>query len=209
MSWESVFHGDFDEGDQEAWGALIRNLHGMQAALASMQMDRQTIDELSDDLAKWRDRLAPLAGEETEQVNGRVIGLPVRGHAMLPELKVSTWTDERVEGVVTFDRFHMGGGMAAHGGVVALLFDEVLGIQAGMAAATLTRTAYLKTDYRALTPIDEELEATAWVESIEGRKIIVRGELRHHGVVCAEAEGLFLTLLPDQGLGKRTTDPQR
>ncbi|WP_286930360.1 MULTISPECIES: PaaI family thioesterase [Aeromicrobium] len=205
MSWEEMFRGDFAADDVRAYGELVRNLHAVQDALAAMSMDREAIDGLAADLARWRERLEPSVTDEQHQVNGRVAELPVRGHAMLPELDVTSRTTDRVEGTVRFGRWFMGGGMAVHGGAVSLLFDEVLGIIASLAAGGITRTAYLHTDYRALTPIDTELETIAWIDRVEGRKWFIRGEIRHGDVVCAEAEGLFLRLLPDQGLGKRTT----
>lgn len=199
-----MFRGDFAADDVRAYGELVENLHAVQNALAALPMDRASIDGLAADLATWRERLEPLTTDEQHQVNGRVAELPVRGHAMLPELQVTSRTKDRVEGTVRFGRWFMGGGMAVHGGAVSLLFDEVLGILASVAAGGITRTAYLHTDYRALTPIDTELEAAAWIDRVEGRKWFVRGEIRHGDVVCAEGEGLFLRLLPEQGLGKRT-----
>lgn len=201
-----MFKGDFAADDVRAYGELVENLHAVQNALAAMPMDREAIDGLAADLGRWRDRLEPKVTDETHQVNGRVAELPVRGHAMLPDLRVTSRTADRVEGTVTFGRWFMGGGMAVHGGAVSLLFDEVLGILASLAAGGITRTAFLHTDYRALTPIDTELEAVAWIDRVEGRKWFVRGEIRHGDVVCAEGEGLFLRLLPDQGLGRRSSE---
>lgn len=202
--WQEIFQGDFAPDEVTAYGGLVQNLRDLQDRLASMQMDRELVEELSADLADWTKRLAPLETDEPHQVNGRMLDLPVRGHAMLPELVVTSRGEGRVEGTVSFGRWFMGGGMAAHGGAVALLFDEVLGIQAGLAAGGMTRTAYLKVDYRALTPIDTELVARAWIDRVEGRKLFVRGELRHGEALCAEADGLFLQLLPENGFGKRT-----
>lgn len=201
-----MFKGDFAENDVRAYGELVKNLHAVQNALASLSMDREAIDGFSADLARWRERLERSTTDEQHQVNGRAAELPVRGHAMLPELVVTSRTTDRVEGTVRFGRWFMGGGMAVHGGAVSLLFDEVLGILAALAAGGISRTAYLNTDYRALTPIDTELGVVAWIERVEGRKWTVRGEIRHGDAVCAEAEGLFIKLLPEQGLGKRTTD---
>jgi len=196
VAWQAIFQGDFEPSEVEAYSELVQNLHRFQDRLASMRMDQPTIEKLSAEIAAWSDALAPLETEERHQVNGRLMQLPVRGHAMLPELRVSKREPGRVEGTVRFGRWFMGGGMAAHGGAVALLFDEVLGIQSGLAAEGMTRTAYLTTNYRAVTPIDVDLDVTAWVERIEGRKIFVRGELRQQGGLCAESEGLFLTLQP-------------
>lgn len=204
MSWESYFSADLDHDDAQAWGRMVSDLRELHDAVASMRFDRASVDKLDADLRAWRERLAPLAGEELEQANGRVPQLPVRGHAMLPELVIASAGGGRVDGTVTFSRWFMGGGMAVHGGAVTLLFDEVLGILASVAAKTITRTVYLHTDYRALTPIDVELEASGWIDRIEGRKIFVKGELRHGDVVCAEADALFLQLTPEQGLGKRS-----
>lgn len=198
-----IFSGDFADDEVQSYGRLIEGLHEVQDAVASMSMDRELIDGLAADLEQWTARLAPLATEEANQVNGRVQALPVRGHAMLPPLRVTSFEDGRVEGTVRFGRWFMGGGMAVHGGVISLLFDEVLGVMSGLTVGGMTRTAYLHTDYRALTPIDVDLDVVAWVDRVEGRKLFIRGEIRQDGGLCAEAEGLFLQLLPGQGTGKR------
>ncbi len=199
-----MFSADLDDDDAASWGQMVSDLRDLHDAVASMRFDRDAVDALAADVRGWNDRLAPLAGEELEQTNGRVPQLPVRGHAMLPELVIGSSGDGRVDGTVTFGRWFMGGGMAVHGGAVTMLFDEMLGILAAVEAKTITRTAYLHTDYRALTPIDTELHVSARIDRVEGRKIFVKGELRHGDVVCAEADALFLQLTPEQGLGKRT-----
>jgi hypothetical protein len=33
-----------------------------------------------------------------------------------------------------------------------------------------------------------------WIESVEGRKIFTKGELKAGDVLCAEAEGLFISI---------------
>lgn len=203
MSWESYFSADLSADDAAAWGTMTSELRGLHDAIASLPFDRAIVDDLAADLRGWRERLAPLVGEELEQANGRVQQLSVRGHAMLPEFVIRSASDGRVDGTVTYGRYFMGGGMAVHGGAVSLVFDEVLGILASVQAKTITRTAYLHTDYRALTPIDAELDVSAWIDRVEGRKIFVRGEMRYGDVVCAEADALFLQLTAEQGLGKR------
>lgn len=204
MTWESMFSANLHDEDAAAWGEMADELRAMHDALASSRFDRATVDALAADVRAWRERLAPLVGEELEQANGRIPQLPVRGHAMLPEFVIGSAGDGRVDGTVSFGRWFMGGGMAVHGGAVSLVFDEVLGILASVAAKTITRTAYLHTDYRALTPIDAELAVSAWIDRVEGRKIFVKGQMRHGDVVCAEADALFLRLTPEQGMGRRT-----
>lgn len=79
----------------------------------------------------------------------------------------------------------------AHGGIIAHVFDELLGI-ATLFAAAGGYTASLTVHYRKPTPILEPLELRGWVERVEGRKVFAKGEIRTGGVVTAEADGLFI-----------------
>jgi acyl-CoA thioesterase FadM len=62
----------------------------------------------------------------------------------------------------------------------------------------MCRTAYLHVDYRAITPIGAEVVVTGQVVGVEGRKRLLRGELRHGDTLCAAADALFVELLPHQ-----------
>ena len=79
----------------------------------------------------------------------------------------------------------------AHGGIIAHLFDELLGVATIMGAGG-GFTGRLTIHYRKPTPALKPLELKAWVESVSGRKLVARGEIRHEGVVTAEADGLFI-----------------
>lgn len=199
MTWPTHMTTGLDAADVTAYGQLLSSLRGFQDALAAAAPDRAMIDRLTNDLDDWRDRLTEATAGQTHHVFAHVPALPVRGHAMVPPFTESLRRDDRVEGTVTFGQFFVGGGGAVHGGAIALLFDEVVGVLATSSAAGWTRTAYLHVDYRALTPIDTELTVSAWLVREEGRKRYLRGELRRGDTVCAEAEGLFVVLRPDQG----------
>ncbi len=115
-----------------------------------------------------------------------------------PELIVEVLDNERFEGTTLIGDYFLGVNGAAHGGIIAYIFDDILGrLSAGLDRAP-SRTAYLKTDFRAITPVNERLRVHAWVEQIEGRKRFLRGEILHGDVVCAEADALFVELLPGQ-----------
>jgi acyl-coenzyme A thioesterase PaaI-like protein len=105
---------------------------------------------------------------------------------------------QSVTGTVTFGRYFLGGGGAVHGGAIPLLFDEVLGRLANSGDRAPSRTAYLHTDFRSITPVGEELSVRAWFVSEQGRKRVLRAELTRGETLCAEAEGLFIALRPDQ-----------
>ncbi len=78
-----------------------------------------------------------------------------------------------------------------HGGVCALLLDQMLGEAAtdGMSEPRFTGTITLK--YLRGTPLGA-LRAEAWVERIEGHKSYARGFLRDADGPTVEAEGVFI-----------------
>ena len=99
--------------------------------------------------------------------------------------------DGRVHGRVRFGAPYVGPPSSVHGGVIAALFDELLGC-ANIANEVGGMTGTLRVQYRSPTPIGEELRLEAWVERIEGRKIIARGTIHHGDTLTAEAEGVFI-----------------
>ena len=79
---------------------------------------------------------------------------------------------------------------AVHGGVVALLFDQILGHH-NVAIGTRGMTGRLDVRYRQPTPIDAELSFEARTVRTGHRYALVRGDLGHEGVITASAQGLF------------------
>lgn len=181
----------------DSYAALVGSLRSFLDHVAAAAPDDPTATALALDLMKWRDRLAPLAVSEREQVFAHRFDLPGRGQTMTPAFVVRDADPERVTGTVRYGRYFLGGNGAVHGGAIPLLFDEVFGRLVN-GHRTPSRTAFLKTDYRAVTPVGQELEVHVWVERIEGRKRFVRGTLKHGPTLCAEAEGLFVELRPGQ-----------
>jgi acyl-coenzyme A thioesterase PaaI-like protein len=94
---------------------------------------------------------------------------------------------------VTFTNHYLGANGAVHGGVLPLLFDEVLGRLASTDRPRC-RTAYLRVDFRRVTPIGRPLRVEASFEREDGRKRFLRGALYDGGEVTAEAEGLWVEL---------------
>ncbi len=113
----------------------------------------------------------------------------VAGAAGVPELR----------GRVTFGYAYEGPPTCVHGGVIAELFDELLGttnILTGHAGMTGT----LKVRFHKPTPLLTPLDLEARLEGVEGRKISVAGAIRHDGQVTAEAHGLFIEAGPTKML---------
>ena len=83
-----------------------------------------------------------------------------------------------------------------HGGMVALAFDEVLGI-VNIANGSPGMTGTLTVRYRRPTPLHEEIRFEAWIDRVEGRRIVSRAELWAGETRCAEAEGIFVQPRPE------------
>jgi acyl-coenzyme A thioesterase PaaI-like protein len=101
-----------------------------------------------------------------------------------------------LEATVRFTPFHLGANGAVHGGVLPLVFDEALARVSNFGRDT-GRTAYLKVDYRSVTPLERDLKISAHVERIEGRKRFLAGALRDGDVITAEATALYVELKDD------------
>jgi acyl-coenzyme A thioesterase PaaI-like protein len=78
-----------------------------------------------------------------------------------------------------------------HGGIVALVFDELLGaVNACLGLGAFTGTLTVR--YERPTPLATDLELESWVDRTEGRKVFTVGTISAGGEVTARAEGVFL-----------------
>jgi acyl-coenzyme A thioesterase PaaI-like protein len=96
-----------------------------------------------------------------------------------------------VEARGTFGAPYEGPPGFVHGGWIACAFDEVLGI-ANIVAGSPGMTARLIVHYRKPSPLFRELRLRAWVDRVEGRRIMSRAEMYDGETLTAEAEGLFV-----------------
>ncbi len=88
----------------------------------------------------------------------------------------------------------------AHGGVSAMLLDELLG-HATIATGHPGMTVNLETTYRAPVPLQTKLRLTAEVTEVSGRRVTARGAIAtaaEPDTVLVEASGTFIRLRPDQ-----------
>jgi acyl-coenzyme A thioesterase PaaI-like protein len=195
----SDLHAGFRLGtpeEQHSAESLTKHLRRFLDAIAATKPDRQLLSALIDALACWTDRLRGNAGSEDKSLWRKA---PRNQPPALSPAFTFTEDGERLDGTVSFGRFHVGRG-AAHGGAVSLVFDEVMGALAASRDRPLSRTAFLHVDFRALTPLDRELTIRAWFEREEGRKRFLRATISDGDLICAEAHGLWValtSLLPD------------
>lgn len=176
---------------------MIEALRLLQNRITGAAAPDRVVAETADALEQLAATLAPFEVPEREQICGYRSDLPGRGQAMAPAVLVDEWDGKHFVGRFTLGRFYLGGGGAAHGGVVPLVFDEVLGRLANT-NRPLCRTAYLNVNFRSITPIGPELRLQAQFEREEGRKRFLSATIHHGDRLTAEAEGLFITLRPGQ-----------
>lgn len=125
---------------------------------------------------------------------------PVIGFAnpVAPPVVVEA-VDGGLRGTVTFDYPYEGPPTCVHGGVLAMVFDEMLGA-ANILAGCPGMTGTLTIRYRKPTPLRTPLRLESRCVSRDGRKILTTGEIYHGDVCTAEAEGIFIELIPQRFL---------
>src|SRR5690349_13834430 len=105
-----------------------------------------------------------------------------------PPVDFQIQPDRSVRGTVTLHEGYNGPPWnLAHGGVIAAIFDELLGV-GSIAAAGGGFTGSLTIRYRKPTTILRPIEMRAWLDHQEGRKLHMKGEMVADGIVTAEAE---------------------
>jgi acyl-coenzyme A thioesterase PaaI-like protein len=133
---------------------------------------------------------------------------PVIGRAnpLAPPMPIRVLADKSVVSEITMRPIHEGPPGALHGGWVASLLDQLLGM-ANAAAGVGGMTAELTIRYRKGTPLNVPLTISARTDSVDGRKVYASGEIVADGVVTAEATGVFIQPSPGRAAAvKRVLD---
>lgn len=114
---------------------------------------------------------------------------------LAPPIRIGV-VDQVVVGTVTYGPAYEGPPGCVHGGFIAAGFDEVLGFAQSMSGQP-GMTGRLAVSYRSTTPLGKPLRYEGRVDRIEGRKIFTTATLHHGDTLCAEAEGLFISMKPE------------
>ncbi|KAK0378035.1 thioesterase superfamily protein [Colletotrichum melonis] len=111
------------------------------------------------------------------------------------------WKVDELCSLITFDHGMIGFPETAHGGVVALVMDEVTGIHivaqrpAGTEPNKDFRTGYLNTSFRKPVPAPGTVLVRSRIARVEGRKYFVAAQLEdENGEVLATAEVLYISI---------------
>ena len=113
--------------------------------------------------------------------------------------------NKRIVGKFVLGEAYQGGGGMAHGGIIALLLDEVMGKACRFREARAV-TAELTIQYLKPVKVDEEITVEGYETDVKGRNLFFVGEIRNAaGVVLAKGTGRFVVLSQH---GKLTTEVQ-
>jgi acyl-coenzyme A thioesterase PaaI-like protein len=104
-----------------------------------------------------------------------------------------TVEDGVVRGKVTFGWAYQGPPGHLHGGFIAAMFDEALGMAQSM-SGNPGMTGTLTVRYRKPTPLYTPLDVEARFLRVEGRKIFTEAKLFARGELTAEAEAIFISI---------------
>lgn len=190
------------DDDDEGLYALVEQVRRIRALTTGGIFDadlgpltarlREVADELEAASASPEHRQEVSWRERRYVPNCPIIG---RSNVLAPPAEFELLEDGTVRSEITFGLEYQGPPGCVHGGIVALLFDAVLG-RANHHAGTTGMTLYLDLDYRSPTPILEPIVVTGRQVRVDGRKVWAQGAIHHGERLCATAEGLFV--MPDQ-----------
>ena len=105
---------------------------------------------------------------------------------------------------VTLGKAFEGAPGRAHGGIVAALIDETMGLVLAI-SEVLAFTAQLDITYVAPTPINTPIVAKAWLDKQDGRKLSIAATVTAGDVEIARATALFISVDPEKFLKHLTS----
>jgi len=202
----------FATEERAVLAAAVRKL--IDAAMTTEDVDGETLVDVARDVERLAFRLGG-GRDEGPGYRPRSHGdylprSPIVGEAspLSPRLDWRVLDEGGVEGWGAFGAAYEGPPGFVHGGWVACAFDEMLGI-ANISSGNPGMTARLTVHYRRPTPLFRELRFRAWVERVEGRRIMSKGEVWDGATLTAEADGVFVQPRPElaeQYFGARPPD---
>jgi acyl-coenzyme A thioesterase PaaI-like protein len=191
-----------EQVDAEAgvFGALTDAVRRLNEATLRTTVDHETVEEVRRHVEELTARLEKSTIEGSFGVSfttgGRVRGygnavVGLRNPLAVPLRIVQDRENGRARADFELNALYEGPPGQVHGGVVALVLDQVFG-EAAAAGGTPGMTGTLTLRYQLNTPLGA-CSADAWVDRRDGVKTIVKGELRRtDGTVTVTAEGIFI-----------------
>jgi hypothetical protein len=192
----------FSTPERAQLAAAVREL--IDAAMTSEDVDGATLQEVASEVERLAFRLGARRdggpGYRARSHGDYLPRSPIVGEASPLSPRID-WEahDGVVHGRGVFGAPYEGPPGFVHGGWIACAFDEMLGI-ANIESGHPGMTARLTVHYRRPTPLFRELHFKAWVDRLEGRRIMSRAEVWDGETLTAEADGIFVQPRPELAL---------
>jgi acyl-coenzyme A thioesterase PaaI-like protein len=189
------------EADDETLAGIARALAGATESLAAGPARARSFDEIrrepeADEVPDGE----PLDHFDQCFVTGEAspVGLAARVRRAGDGLVLTTRFPRAFEGMPGY----------AHGGIVAAVFDDVIGLTMGRLHRVSAPTVHVEVDFRRPVPLDVDVRFRTRPPAGDGRKRTVTAEATVDGVVHAQASALLLVLSADSPLptGRRDRD---
>lgn len=182
----------------DAMRLVIERLVPSDAPEDELRVAADALERYAEQL-KAHTRLKRMSGH-AESANAGDVGAffdqsPLIGLAnpLAPPITIGKTGPTTAGATVCFGSAYEGPPGSVHGGYVAAAFDEVLGfVQSLSGRGGFTGTLTIR--YRKPTPLHTDLVFEAEMLRVEGRKIFTEGRLFAGDMLCAEAEGIFVSV---------------
>ena len=185
------------------------SLREIIARLATSSASVEALEELADHLAiaaavlpdgpserggGWEPSSDGIPGELERLVEqSPIVG---RANAVAPPVRLEVH-DDHIVGHVRFSQAYEGPVGKVHGGFIAAVFDELLG-STQLLSGRGGMTGRLTINFRSPPRLGVDLRLEGRVIGQERRKIFCEGTMWDGDRLCAEAEGLFVSLDPER-----------
>lgn len=216
---------EHDEVTDETLAAMLRSLgHDLHARAPEADRRAQVarhLDAAARLLAEGEPRLrwyeVPPEDRDNPRFYRQLSTFSGRVNTVAPPMRITPATmpdgAPALIGTVSLDRRYEGPPRAVHGGVVAGLFDELLGGGQRLTGGPPGMTGRLTVRYRRPTPLDTDLRFRAWIADERERRVTVKADCvvldpsapDADGDATAEAEAVFLRVDYD-GLERNLRD---
>jgi acyl-coenzyme A thioesterase PaaI-like protein len=188
------------DAEVRVFGALTAAVRRLNEATLRTTVDHDTVEDVRRQVEELTARLEKSMIPDNFGVSftkgGRIRGygnavVGIRNPNAVPLKVVQDKVNGRASAEFELNALHEGPPGQVHGGVVALVLDQVFG-EAAAAGGSPGMTGTLTLRYGLNTPLGP-CSAEAWVDRRDGIKTIVKGELRRaDGTVTVTAEGIFI-----------------
>jgi acyl-coenzyme A thioesterase PaaI-like protein len=177
--------------------ALLEHEIDAKAAGEALRLAREIRTHLAGERRpRWYEAATPNI-VDSQSSRSFDVSSPIRGrlNPVAPPLQIEVAEREDgtrfILGRARLSNVYEGPPRGVHGGIVAALFDEILGASMSLAPPPGV-TATLEVSYHHLTPLDEDLRFESWIVEERERRVFAEATCHAGDTLTARAKALFI-----------------